>query len=52
MEKKKKVDDRDKFYNWLNTCPYSFHYKYEMDGTITLKFKEDKNLLGERYESA
>jgi len=40
MTKKKLIDDQDKFFDWLEKCPYIFKYKYNMDGTIILTFNE------------
>lgn len=40
MTRKRLIDDQNKFFDWLDKCPYSFKYKYQMDGTIILTFKE------------
>ena len=40
MTRKRLIDDQNKFFDWLDKCPYSFKYKYQMDGTIILTFNE------------
>ena len=42
ITRKRLVDDQNKFFDWLDKCPYSFKYKYEMGGTIILTFKEKR----------
>ena len=41
MARKRLIDDQNKFFDWLDKCPYSFKYRYEMDGTIILTFRDE-----------